>query len=246
MNHRVLLSCAAALALMAAACGVLLRLQQGQQLGRPGVKLVNVPIISDSGQLVRTNSVFLPANVPGYLRQTKAVTDIELNELPPDTSFGRCTYRAQDGSFLAQTTVVLMGRDRTSIHQPEFCLTGQGWTIQKKATSKVTIPGPGSYELGVRRFDARLNYSGADGKTVDRAGVYVFWFAADGRHTPSHWTRTLWMMHDLLTKNVLQRWAYISYFADCPPGEEEAVFERLSGLIAASVPSFQLVGGQPE
>ena len=39
---------------------------------------------------------------------------------------------------------------------------------------------------------------------------------------------------------VLQRWAYISYFTVCAPGEEDATFERMEKLIAASVPEYQL------
>jgi hypothetical protein len=44
----------------------------------------------------------------------------------------------------------------------------------------------------------------------------------------------------LLTTGVLQRWAYISYFAVCEPGQEDAAFERVKKLIVASVPEFQL------
>jgi hypothetical protein len=39
---------------------------------------------------------------------------------------------------------------------------------------------------------------------------------------------------------VLQRWAYVSYFAICSPGQEDATFERMSRLIEESVPEFQL------
>jgi len=73
----------------------------------------------------------------------------------------------------------------------------------------------------------------------------VFWFVADGQLTSSHWTRTRWMIRDLLTRNVLQRWAYVSYFALCAPGDEDATFLRLSRLVAASVPEFQLAAGEP-
>jgi hypothetical protein len=37
----------------------------------------------------------------------------------------------------------------------------------------------------------------------------------------------------------LQRWAYVSYFSICEPGQEDAVFARMEKLIAASVPEFQ-------
>ena len=39
---------------------------------------------------------------------------------------------------------------------------------------------------------------------------------------------------------VLQRWAYVSYFSVCEPGQEDATFARMEKLIAASVPAFQL------
>jgi hypothetical protein len=50
-----------------------------------------------------------------------------------------------------------------------------------------------------------------------------------------------WMARDLFRTGILQRWASISYFAACAPGQEEATFKRIKQLIAASVPEFQLV-----
>jgi hypothetical protein len=50
-----------------------------------------------------------------------------------------------------------------------------------------------------------------------------------------------WMARDLLRTGVLQRWAMISYFAVCAPGQEAATFERLKELIRASAPDVQLV-----
>ena len=52
-----------------------------------------------------------------------------------------------------------------------------------------------------------------------------------------------WMARDLITKGVLQRWAYISCFSVCPPGQEEALYARMREWIAAAVPQFQLSAG---
>jgi hypothetical protein len=41
---------------------------------------------------------------------------------------------------------------------------------------------------------------------------------------------------------VLQRWAYISYFAPCVPGTEDATFERVCDLIRTTIPEFQIAG----
>ena len=49
------------------------------------------------------------------------------------------------------------------------------------------------------------------------------------------------MARDLARTGVLQRWAYVSYMAFCSPGEEDATFERMKKMIAASVPEFQLM-----
>jgi len=43
---------------------------------------------------------------------------------------------------------------------------------------------------------------------------------------------------------VTERWAYISFFTACLPGDESDTFERLQKLIKESVPEFQSVGGE--
>jgi hypothetical protein len=71
--------------------------------------------------------------------------------------------------------------------------------------------------------------------------LYVYWFVDADRFTASHARRMLWMAHDVVIKDVLDRWAYISFFTQCLPGQEEATFDRVKKLITATVPEFQLV-----
>jgi hypothetical protein len=54
------------------------------------------------------------------------------------------------------------------------------------------------------------------------------------------------IIRDLLFRNVLQRWAYVSFFADCAPGEEDATFEKMTRLIATSVPGIVPEAGRAE
>lgn len=227
------------LALIAATYGLLARVRDRQTLGAPAVRLTPVPLISADGRITRTNSVFLPLRIPGYEARLGVVSDMEIAGLPPDTSFGRLIYRSLTDDFKAQASVVLMGRDRTSIHQPDFCLTGAGWMIQSKRYDTIPLSGEEGRLLPVQRFDAVLNYSAPDGSARRMAGVYVFWFAADGEVTSSHTQRTLSLIRNLVTQGVLQRWSYTSFFAQCLPGEEEATYARLRELIADTVPQFQ-------
>jgi hypothetical protein len=82
-----------------------------------------------------------------------------------------------------------------------------------------------------------------NGELRKLSGLYVYWFVADNQLTPYHGERMWWMARDLIRTGVLQRWAYVSYFTVCWPGQEDAAFSRLKDLIAASVPEFQLAAG---
>jgi len=135
-----------------------------------------------------------------------------------------------------------MGRDRTSLHKTEFCLEGAGWRIDRNLSSETTIrmDRPCAYDLPVMKFIADKDIND-HGQTFKARGVYLFWFVADDEYTARHWERMWWMARDLFTKGVLQRWAMISYFTACAPGQEEAAFERLKQFIRVSAPEFQLV-----
>jgi len=242
MNRRLQTLTATALVLMALAAGLLLRMKHSHRLGAPGVKVVKVPLLSDTGDVARTNSVFLPSIVPGWASRTEPVSTLELNYLPKDTTYGRRIYRTSDGQFSAFGSVVLMGTDRTSIHRPEYCLTGIGWGIEKRAYATVRMNRPHGYDLPVRRFDAARNQV-QGGQPQMRKGVYVFWFVSEHELTANHWTRQWLIARDLLLRGTLNRWAYVSFFAECDPGQEDATFARLSELIAATVPEFQFTSG---
>lgn len=241
MNRLALLLSVIALALIGLGSLAVGTLSARQKLGAPGVRVTMIPLIGEDGRLTRSNSVPLPMEVPGFQFRTASVTDLELNYLPPDTTFGRGRYVGTDG-FWAQVNVVLMGTDRTSIHRPEYCLTGQGWRILHKQETSVPLKrGTETVEFPVQRFDGKLS-TVADGRQIEVGGVYVFWFVADGMRTASHWQRQWWMIRDLVTRGVLQRWAYVSFFAPCPPGREDETFERLTRLISATAPHFELTG----
>jgi hypothetical protein len=136
-----------------------------------------------------------------------------------------------------------MGSDRTSLHKTEFCLEGQGWVIDRNATTETTVhmDRPYSYDLPVTKFVATKQVT-VNGQSMTLRGIYVLWFVADNNeYTARHRQRMWWIMRDLMLTGVLQRWASISYFAYCAPGQEAATFERVKKLIVASAPEFQLI-----
>ena len=224
------------LVLIAVTAALLLHMKAHQRLGDPGVK---TRPIADSKRL----EVLLPEALPGYTSEILTNSEVALQILPDDTSFRVRLYRANDG-FISEMSVVLMGSDRSSIHAPQICLTGQGWVINDAKTSVENIPldRPFSYELPVNKLIATKEVKDADGNAQVYSGVYLYWFVDADQYTASEWRRKVWLVpRDLLMTGVLDRWAYIACFSACLPGQEAATYGRMEKMIADTVPEFQLV-----
>jgi hypothetical protein len=220
------------LALIGGSAWALVWLRANQKLGTPGIKATSI-----AGTVKMDFD--LPEHVLDFSSKPTPQDKTVLDQLPKDTSFAQRLYTAPDG-FWVNANIVLMGTDRTSIHKPEFCIPGQGWRIDQKERINLSIEGRHPPQLRVAKWMITNFIQDAGGQKKEVRGLYVFWFVARTEETTDHWKRIWWMTRDLLTTGVLQRWAYISYFAVCEPGQEEATFERMKKLIAASVPEFQL------
>jgi hypothetical protein len=227
------------LGMIAASMAYLAEIRGTQRLGAPGVRVGAVPLYGAKGEVVTTQSVLLPETVLGAKSTAEPITDVELNGLPKDTTFGRRRYWL-DKDFAPLITTVLMGTDRSSIHQPQFCLVGQGWTIDETEHVPLRIEQPYPYDLTAIRLTTSIRQQGA----ILR-GIYVYWFVSGDKITADQGTRLWSIAKTMMEKRELERWAYISYFVSCLPGQEEATFGRLKEFIRASAPGFQVVAGEP-
>ena len=243
MNKQKWTLSAVVLAVISVGACLLLYLQSRQRLGQPGVRLAAQPVRDPEGRVVGTNSVSLPEQVLGYSSEPAPVTRLQLGWLPKDTTYGRRLYQAPDG-FGVLMSVVLMGTDRTSIHKPQYCLTGQGWKIDRSEMTTIRVERPHPYDLFVMKLSATGIQETAAGVKAVRRGIYVYWFVADNELTADHLQRMWWMARDLIWTGTLQRWAYVACFAACVPGQEEATYRRMKEFIVASVPEFQLTSGE--
>jgi len=218
------------------------------RLGNPGVKVGNAPLYGEKSNVVANTSVLLPEHVPGFHLDdpiNTPITHAELSILPSDTTFGRKRYIADDGShFNVQINTILMGSDRASIHPPQFCITGQGWQIT--ATEQINIPmkEPVPYDLKAIKLSTSIGLG--RNQTEELHGIFIYWFVADGKLTPSRGERMWLIARELLTRGKLDRWAYIAYFSTCLPGQENATSQRLISFIQQTVPEFQTTTGTPE
>lgn len=241
-NHWILF--ATALAMIGSTGVFLFQVKGNQKLGKPGVKLGNAPLFGEQTNQVADISVILPEDVLGYLSAPMPISDIELEMLPKDTIFGKRRYWMTNDANV-DVAVVLMGQDRTSIHKPEYCLVGQGWTTEKTEIVPIKMERPHPYELSVMKMTVSIRIKNEQGDPITVRGIYAYWFVAENKLTASHNERMWSMMKGLLQTGTLERWAYVSCFSRCYPGQEEETFNRLKEFIAASVPEFQLAAGKP-
>ena len=220
-----------ALALMAGTAGVLVRLKDHPRLGQPGIKAEPIP-----GDV--TKKIDLPEHVLDFSSTNVPESEIVQGYLPKDSSYAGRIYTAPDG-FWMQATIILMGADRTSIHNADFCLRGSGLNPNEKKIVNIPIGGTTPYQLPVSVWKVSGDIPQPGGQKVKVNGVYVFWFVADNQQTPGHFQMMKRLAVNLLRTGVMQRWAYVSYLSVCAPGQEDAAFARMEKLIAASVPEFQ-------
>jgi hypothetical protein len=242
MNRQSKIAFIVALALIASTAVALSRLQAMQRLGSPGVKLIEQPVYHEDGRVIGTHSVALPERVLNYESREQPIAHVVWNWLPKDTTYGQRLYSAPDG-FQTLVNAVLMGKDRTSIHDPKYCLAGQGYQTVKAEFDSVPIPHPHPYSLPVFKWTIQREVTTQSGDKALQSALFVFWFVADGQLTANHKERMWWMARDLLARGTLQRWAYITCISPCAPGQEDATYARMRQWIAAAVPQFQLAAG---
>ncbi len=210
----------------------LANIKSNRRLGNPGVIAAAIPGSP-------TLKISLPENIAGFTSSNVPTAKEVLSYLPKDTSYAQRHYVAADG-LEVMANLILMGADRTSIHQPDYCLPGQGWQIVDKTPVKIPISGSKNYDLPVQKWTVHNSFTTPEGQKVAVSGLYVFWFVADNNETDDYHAIQKSILYHLIRRGVLERWAYVSYFTYCAPGQEDATFARVKNLIAASVPEFQL------
>jgi hypothetical protein len=232
MNKQRTILMALALALMGGTALGMHWLKTNQRLGKPGIK---TSAIAGSPRL----NIYLPEQVLNYNSVVVPTETNVLDGLPHDTSFMRRYYVSPRNEYLC-LSVVLMGNDRTSLHKPQFCLTGSGWNIDdsKSSVDTIRVEKPHPYDLQVMKLITSQEDTMNGGKIKHL--IYVYWFVADNELSARHETRMWQIASHWLRTGELQRWAYVSCYAECNPEDDIITYERIKNFIAASVPSFQL------
>lgn len=153
-----------------------------------------------------------PAEVPGFVAKKGSPDPVELKMLPEDTQFEKATFFSdpptdgyRDRIF---GSIVLSGEERKSIHRPEVCLQGQGWTIVGSRELPIKIKG--MKDFFIKDLSIEKNVTTSEGNSVKYRAHYMYWFVGQDVTTPSHVARILLTLKDNIFRNINHRWAYVS------------------------------------
>jgi len=185
-----------------------------------------------------------PAPLPKYIGtdwigRESEVTSVERELLPLDTGYARKLYVSLDDQReQVFVSVVLSGQDRTSIHRPELCLVGQGWSIDSQAQTVFDGQVP-AVLLGLSRELMVPNQG-----MVQVPALFAYWFVGRDR-VASTTVERLW--HTALNRLRLRpdRWAYVVVQTAVLPDEnEESARERMERVAKALRNQLTPVGGE--
>jgi len=181
-----------------------------------------------------------PAPLPNLLGfewagKDAAVSQIERETLPADTGYSRKNYVSlHDRNQQVYLSVVLSGRDRTSIHRPEICLVGQGWTTRGRSEHVFVV---GDRRIPATVLHLEREVTNARGQVVKVPALFAYWFVGTDRVVATHWERILYTALDRLRHLRSHRWAYVFAQTHSLDGEPAAL-RRLDEIVAATAPGM--------
>jgi exosortase len=183
-----------------------------------------------------------PVDLPTFLgtdwigRRTD-VSDVERQLLPPDTGFSRKTYVSiEDPTKQAFVSIVLSGRDRTSIHRPELCLVGQGWTILGSFAHQFGYPGQSlGFPATVLKVEKEV-LTPTGRRRVPQ--LVAYYFVGGNFIVATHWERLVRDAWNRILHGRADRWAYVLVQTGDADGDE-AGLKRIQTILDATLPSFQ-------
>jgi len=165
------------------------------------------------------------------------VSPIEREVLPADTGYSRKNYVCvADIGRQVFMSVVLSGRDRTSIHRPELCLVGQGWTISGRSKYEFSAGG-----ATVPTTLLRIEHAARDAKgaPVQVQSLFAYWFVGGETLEATHFGMQCRDLFDRVRHLRADRWAYIVVQTVITNGDEAAALARMQEIVVNVWPEIR-------
>ena len=136
-------------------------------------------------------------------------------------------------------SIVLSGHDRTSIHRPELCLVGQGWTIRSAYVHRFSYPGRAdSIPATILRIEKKVS---VQGREVTVPQLVAYYFVGGDVIVASHWNRIVLDAWNRVVHGRADRWAYVLIQTNDNKGDADAL-GRVQTVLDQTLPAFQKQG----
>lgn len=185
----------------------------------------------------------LPERVGDYVGTPEEISEAERVILPGDTEFARMSYQNSQGDTI-HVSIVLSGSEKRSIHRPEICLPGQGWSIG--SGSVISVPLASGRMLDVMKLDISRPVEVRPGEFQRIRSEFLYWFVGKDTTTPLHQVRIFKTSWDRVFRRTNHRWAYVVVSSvvgnSVQPGgrNAEETLAMLKEFIREIVPYFQI------
>jgi len=185
----------------------------------------------------------LPECVGSYTGKPADVSESEKVILPADTQFAKMLYTSFGGEQI-NCQVVLSGGEKRSIHRPETCLPGQGWT--KKTSQVIPVKLNDGRTLEVMKLVIARPVEIQPGVRKELTSLFIYWFVGKDITTPHHWYRILHTDWDRVVHGISHRWAYVIVSAPVLDGfvpgakNQEQTLEALKAFIGEVAPEIMI------
>jgi EpsI family protein len=185
------------------------------------------------------NPVELPTFIgTEWIGRGAEVTAVEREILPADTGYARKSYVAvANPAQRVFVSVVLSGKDRTSIHRPELCLVGQGWSIEGAKRERFSYPGKAEAKFEATVLRVKREVVTARGR-VAVPELVAYWFVDSERVVATNGGRFWRDAWNRLAHGRPDRWAYVLVQTGATDGESAAL-ARMQAVLAEALPAFQ-------
>lgn len=132
----------------------------------------------------------------------------EKSLLPEDTIIVRKIYRDPEGTSIT-VSIVIAGKQRTSVHRPQACLIGQGYRVTGQRTLETIVRN--DRILKVTLLDLQKDKNGPGAYPGNREhGSLAYWFVSREHETPYYLELLLRTTIDSIVEGGRHRWSYVS------------------------------------
>ena len=173
----------------------------------------------------------MPLQVDGFQGREIEVQAKEKKALDEGVKLVRFGYLNDKGRKVI-ASVVLSGHLKRSLHRPEVCLPGQGWTIVE--SKPVGVPAANGHSFDATYLRIFIDQMDENGRRVRQRGVNLYWYVgSDDTTCASHYEHVAQTYLHAIFRNLNHRWAMVSVFIPVEDAEipgPEGMFAEFNAL----------------